>query len=320
MSKWFRRAPVVALLAAFVMVASLSGDEESRAPKPKGLAEAAKSAQDRKPVEVRFIDDSVLKVALGNEKLELITPYGKLLIPVVDIHRIDFGFHFPAGLPKKIEILIEDLGSRDFRKREAASADLLELREKAYRHLLQAEKHKDPEVVRRAEDLLSKIRENVPPEQLEAPTHDVVYTEDSKIAGQITATTLKVTTFQFGEQQLRLADLRGLRSLANGSDAANALADPGQLSALGNQLGKTFSFQVTGVAQRNFGGSLWGSDIYTLDSPLALAAVHAGVLRPGQAGVVRVTILGPQAQFQGSTRNGITSMPYGAYSGYRINK
>jgi hypothetical protein len=316
MNKWFRRVPVVVLAAVFALAMPLSGDEESKTPKPKGLG---KTAQDRKAVEVRFIDDSTLKVALGDARLELVTPYGKLLIPVVDIQRIDFGFHFPAGLPKRIETLIEDLGAKEFRKREAASADLLELRDKAYRHLLQAEKHKDPEVARRAEDLLNKIRELAPAELLEAPTNDVVYTEDSKIAGQITATTLRVTTFQFGEQQLKLADLRSLRSLSAGSDLANAL-DPGQLSALGNQVGKTFSFQVTGVPQRNFGGSLWGSDIYTLDSPLALAAVHAGVLRPGQTGAVRVTILGTQAQFQGSTRHGITSMPYGAWSGYRINK
>ncbi len=62
-------------------------------------------------------------------------------------------------------------------------------------------------------------------------------------------------------------------------------------------------------------GFVWGTDTYTLDSSLALTAVHAGVLKTGQTGVVRVKILGPQAGFQGSTRNGVTSMPYGFYNG-----
>jgi hypothetical protein len=62
-------------------------------------------------------------------------------------------------------------------------------------------------------------------------------------------------------------------------------------------------------------GGLWGTDVYTLDSNLALAAVHAGALKPGQAGTVKVKILGPQPAFQGSVRNGITSSPYGPYNG-----
>ena len=75
--------------------------------------------------------------------------------------------------------------------------------------------------------------------------------------------------------------------------------------------------RVTGAVQ----GSLWGTDTYTLDSTLALAAVHAGVVRPGQNGVVKVTILAPQAAFQGSQRNGVTSSHYGNYPGaYKIVK
>jgi len=33
--------------------------------------------------------------------------------------------------------------------------------------------------------------------------------------------------------------------------------------------------------------ALWGSDIYTLDSTLGMAAVHAGVVKAGQTGVVK---------------------------------
>ena len=37
-------------------------------------------------------------------------------------------------------------------------------------------------------------------------------------------------------------------------------------------IGKTYIFRVTGVGQ----GLLWGTGVYTLDSTLAVAAVHAG--------------------------------------------
>ena len=65
---------------------------------------------------------------------------------------------------------------------------------------------------------------------------------------------------------------------------------------------------------------VWGTDIYTMDSTLAQAAVHAGVLRPGQSGLVRVTILGPQPGFQGTLRNGVSSHDYGAWAGFRIEQ
>jgi len=78
-----------------------------------------------------------------------------------------------------------------------------------------------------------------------------------------------------------------------------------------------FFFRVTGAAE----GSLWGTDTYTLDSSLAVAAVHSGAVRPGQTGVVKVTILGPQPAFQGTVQSGVTSQDYGHYDGsYRVKR
>jgi hypothetical protein len=54
-------------------------------------------------------------------------------------------------------------------------------------------------------------------------------------------------------------------------------------------------------------GLVFGTNPYTLDSCLATAAVHAGALRDGQPGVVRVEIVPSPAGFEGSTRNGVTS-------------
>lgn len=70
-------------------------------------------------------------------------------------------------------------------------------------------------------------------------------------------------------------------------------------------------FRVTGGQQAT--GRLWGTDIYTMDSELALAAVHAGVLKPGQTKSLRVRILGPTSNFAGSSRNGLTSQSFNSY-------
>ena len=61
--------------------------------------------------------------------------------------------------------------------------------------------------------------------------------------------------------------------------------------------------------------------MYTTDSQLATAAVHAGAVRAGQTGVVKVTMLASPPAFQGSSRNGVTSNPYGPYpAAYRVGR
>ena len=57
-------------------------------------------------------------------------------------------------------------------------------------------------------------------------------------------------------------------------------------------------------------GTIWGTDVYTTDSNLGTACVHAGLLKVGEAGTVKVTIVEPVPIFQASTRNGITSQSW----------
>jgi len=89
-----------------------------------------------------------------------------------------------------------------------------------------------------------------------------------------------------------------------------AQADPGTLSAIVAQPGKVFYFEVTGANN----GTVWGTDVYTDDSTLAKAAVHAGVLTLGQKGVVKVTFLPGQQTYTGSTRNGVTTNNWPAFN------
>jgi hypothetical protein len=75
------------------------------------------------------------------------------------------------------------------------------------------------------------------------------------------------------------------------------------IRSLESKIGQSFSIEATGSLR----GPLWGTDIYTSDSDVGSAAVHAGVLQPSEHGVVKVTIVPPIPVFLGSTRNGMTS-------------
>lgn len=91
--------------------------------------------------------------------------------------------------------------------------------------------------------------------------------------------------------------------------ALGILPDPGVLHLTEADIGKTMIFEVRGSTQ----GSVWGSEVYTADSHLGTAAVHAGVLKPGQKGLVRVRVLGGQQKYMGSTLRGVTTQPYGPW-------
>ena len=84
---------------------------------------------------------------------------------------------------------------------------------------------------------------------------------------------------------------------------------PARIQDLCDTPGTTYYFRVTGASD----GSVWGTDVYTGDSSLAVAAVHAGVVKPGETVIVRVTVMRPLNHYQGSVRNGVTSHDYGRY-------
>ncbi len=98
------------------------------------------------------------------------------------------------------------------------------------------------------------------------------------------------------------------RSRADGS-RGEVLQDPGSLQAFRGRSNEVLRFRVTGSTS----GPVWGTDVYTEDSMLAVAAVHAGVLKPGEQGVVRVRILPGRQSYQASTRHGVTSHTWGRW-------
>lgn len=68
-----------------------------------------------------------------------------------------------------------------------------------------------------------------------------------------------------------------------------------------------YDISVTGSTA----GAVWGTDVYTTNSDIGTAAVHAGLIAPGQTATIRVFIVGRQFSFSGSARNGVTSGNHG---------
>ncbi len=109
----------------------------------------------------------------------------------------------------------------------------------------------------------------------------------------------------------RVRQLRG--------DLLGVRPDPGNLTEFTpGDAGRTFLIEVVGRTD----GSVWGTDVYTSDSRLATAAVHAGVVRHRERGLVRVTVLdGADVVYTGSDRNEVQSFDYANYPvAYRVER
>jgi hypothetical protein len=295
-------------------VALLTAPQGTAGPQPPVAPESNKPRPSIE-AEVKFIDDSGMKLKLLDEKLEMTTKYGVIHVPIADVRRIDFATRVPADAAEKVLLALSKLNHPDFKTREQATEELKGYRERAYPFVLKALKNEDPEVARRADEIATFIRTKVPAAHLEVREFDVVQTDDSRITGRLTAEVLRVGTFQFGEQALKLADARALRAAgAMSEEAPGAPIAPGNLSAYQQQFGKELTFSVTGFTpMAGANANLWGTDVYTLDSNLAAAVVHAGLAKPGETVTVRVRILQSPPQFVATFRNNVNSTAYNAY-------
>src|SRR5262245_12326373 len=159
------------------------------APSPGGAA-----------VEVQFGDGSLVKLTLLDPKLDITTRYGKLAVPLTEVRRIELGVRYPEGALQKIQDAITRLGDADYKKREAASAELLAFRELAYPHVRRAAAMTgNAEAVKRAKALLEEFRSRLPEEKLALKDYDTVVTMDFPIAGQISAPTFKARSPLLGD-------------------------------------------------------------------------------------------------------------------------
>jgi len=115
----------------------------------------------------------------------------------------------------------------------------------------------------------------------------------------------------------RAAILTATQGLARSITAANtssigsaAPACPGPLNAAPDAPAR---FTCTcSAAAATTPASIWGFDVYTDDSAVCVAAVHAGAIGP-RGGVVTVTRAQGQQSYPGGARNGVLSNSYGPW-------
>ena len=76
--------------------------------------------------------------------------------------------------------------------------------------------------------------------------------------------------------------------------------------------GQEFDFDCpAGGEVRN----VWGTDIYTDDSSVCTAGVHAGAITLEDGGTVTIEIRAGEDEYEDSERNGIESLSYPAWGG-----
>src|SRR5207245_540913 len=113
---------------------------------------------------------------------------------LTQIRRIDFATRVPDDIVKKIDALVAKLGDPQEQAREEAIAELVRYKALSLPALQQTAKGTNAELAKKAEEMMERLRDAVPEEQLEFRKHDVIHTDDMKIAGRIDMPALKVHT------------------------------------------------------------------------------------------------------------------------------
>jgi hypothetical protein len=172
-------------------------------------------------VEVQFGDGSIVKLTLLDPKLDITTRYGKLSVPLNEVRRIELGVRYPEGSLQKIQDAIAKLGDGDYKKREAASTELLAFRELAYPHVRRAAvTANNPEALKRAKALLEELRSRLPEDKLALKDYDTVTTMDFPIAGQIGAAIFKARSPLLGDVDVKLVQVRSIRWMGATNEAS----------------------------------------------------------------------------------------------------
>lgn len=102
--------------------------------------------------------------------------------------------------------------------------------------------------------------------------------------------------------------------------SADAIAQQKQLglprglsaSDFKGQVGRRLTFVCPATEPES--GYVWGTGTYTDSSRICPAAIHAGVLPAGKAGLVTIVMGAGVSAFQGSMHNGVTTLSYGSWN------
>jgi hypothetical protein len=192
-----------------------------------------KAAESPRPAEVvaYLHDGTVLRKVYLRDGVAVVTRFGRLTVPAAEIRRIEFGLHLPEEVAREVAAAVKQLGSDEYKQREAAGKRLVALGHRAYPAVQAAARSADKEVAARARAAAEQIRKAAPAELLSLREQDVVQTRDCVLTGRIEAEALKAQTAALGPLTLRLGELRSLRSGA--VERAEVAVEAAQFTAAG---------------------------------------------------------------------------------------
>jgi len=218
-------------------------------PKKKSIGDTPKPGEHGIPgeVEILFLNGSKIRVLVQTEKLEIVSIYGKLTVPIEDVVAIEFGLHYPEGAVEKIDGAIKNLGSSDFRVRESAAKTLVNFGPFAYPSVLRATKAKDTEVSARAKDIVQKLQTKHPKKDLRTSTDDRVVTPTQTLVGRILTPTMMTKGEYFGVMEHKLANMRSIRSVATSSGEMDLVVDASKYANLGQWLDTGYQVDTNGT-------------------------------------------------------------------------
>lgn len=160
-----------------------------------------------------FGNNSKVRMALQVEHLEIQTIYGKLKVPIKDVHSIEFGVRPPPGSAEKIGQAVKKLGSKIASEHTGAGRALLELGPHSYQAVLEATRQNgDADLRLRAQEVVKNLKQKFAIKELTRSQNDVVVVAKMAIVGQILAPSWKASVDEFGEHKIEVATLRSLRN------------------------------------------------------------------------------------------------------------
>jgi hypothetical protein len=106
------------------------------------------------------------------------------------------------------------------------------------------------------------------------------------------------TTGSTGNANLLISELQP-QAIECGTNAQGLTGDPGATHFV--------------LCPAGCSNTIWGTGVYSDDSSVCTAAIHAGALNASMGGVVNVTIAPGQAEYPASTANGVASSAWGSW-------
>ncbi len=190
------------------------GDEDEKA-----VVETVENSQPANPREIRLHlwDGNVITGELGINQVTVQTEFGELQVPVEKIVSFRPGLESFPAMRERIEKLVDDLGSDDYKTRESAHKGLLamgmQLRREIYRFddggNAERKRHLDEirkEVESMVEDL-SEDSEFEDDENAELIQGDAIATRDFVIVGKISQSSFEVSS-KYGPLTVQLGDVK----------------------------------------------------------------------------------------------------------------